>query len=215
MTGAAPERRTLVTGFLAFHGFPVNPSALLAEDCGRRFELIEVSYAAVDEFMETLDGATFDRLVLLGVAGTSGRMRFEAVAHNRIDDRPDVRGQIRGPAPIEPGAPVQMPGTLWTSRQLQIQTQQQRPSSDAGAFLCNYIYYRALRRFPRQAVGFLHVPAVERMSIDVQGEILSEALREVEEATSTITSDEHVHDSKRAQKHADQPVDREERQANL
>ena len=83
--------RTFVTGFLAFEGFDVNPSALLAERSGRRFELIEVSYSAVDAFLERLKPDSFDRWLMLGVAGKSSHMRTENFARNVIGARSDVR----------------------------------------------------------------------------------------------------------------------------
>src|SRR5213592_2679365 len=96
--------RTLVTGFLAFGEFAINPSALLAEASGRRFELIEVAYAAADEFVARLDPGSFDRLVMLGVAGKSSSMRLEQVARNRIGPRGDVRGFVSAGA-VEPDGP--------------------------------------------------------------------------------------------------------------
>src|SRR3954453_19985460 len=96
--------RTLVTGFLGFEGFDVNPSALLAERCGRRFELLEVSYSAVDAFLDRLDPHSFDRWLMLGVAGKSSRMRTENFGRNVIGARNDVRGSATI-GEIEPGGP--------------------------------------------------------------------------------------------------------------
>jgi hypothetical protein len=62
-------RRTFVTGFLAFGDVVENPSALLARSLGRRLELLEVSYAAVDAFIERVvrEQDQFDRLLMIGV----------------------------------------------------------------------------------------------------------------------------------------------------
>jgi pyroglutamyl-peptidase len=173
--------RTIVTGFLAFEGFPVNPSALLAEGCGRRFELIDVSYDAADEFVAALEPSSFDRLVLTGVAGKSSRLRTERVARNVVGDRPDVRGVVRGPGPIDADGPALLAGTLWTSQAFGWETDVRRPSEDAGDYLCNYVYWRALRRFGAgKRVGFLHVPPVEQMVLERQAEALLEILVELE-----------------------------------
>ena len=161
--------RTLVTGFLAFEGFDVNPSALLAERCGRQFDLLEVSYAAVDAFLDRLDPDSFDRWLMLGVAGKSSRMRTENFGRNVIGVRSDVRGNVTT-GEIEPGGPVQIAGTMWNSPTFAIESNLRRPSDDAGDYLCNYIYYRGLRKFDGtgKRIGFLHVPPMERMAIDVQ-----------------------------------------------
>jgi pyroglutamyl-peptidase len=158
--------RTLVTGFLAFGQFDVNPSSLLARSLDRRFELIEVSFAAVDEFVERLasdDG--FDRLLMLGVAGDRGAIKIERCARNWIGDIPDVRGEIRGPALIDPAGPDRLPLTPFEPA---IGCETLGLSDDAGCYLCNYAYYRALRRLPHKRIAFIHVPPVERIPLDAQ-----------------------------------------------
>jgi pyroglutamyl-peptidase len=174
-----------VTGFLAFEGFAINPSALLAESSGRPFQLLEVSYDAVDEFIAQLDPRRFDRLIMLGVAGKSSRLRLEQVARNRIGPRPDVRGFApcsSGIVAIAPDGPDLLPGTLWHRyAALLTETPHRRPSEDAGQYLCNYIYYRALERFgTTHAVAFLHVPPLDRVDLPTQQLVLREILEAVE-----------------------------------
>lgn len=173
--------RTLVTGFLAFEGFDVNPSALLAPRSGRRFELIEVSYAAVDQFIDRLDPASFDIWLIMGVAGNSSRMRLEMFGRNVIGARMDVTGEATA-GEIDPAGPAQIAGTLWSSPTFALETEARRPSDDAGDYLCNYIYYRALRRFDGagKRIGFLHVPPLERMPMERQLAELDEILRQIE-----------------------------------
>jgi pyroglutamyl-peptidase len=175
--------RTLVTGFLAFEGFDVNPSALLAERSGRRFELIEVSYAVVDQFIEQLDPDSFDIWLIMGVAGRSTRMRLESTGRNVIGGRTDVRGSATT-GEIDPNGPAAIAGTLWTAPSFAIETDSRRPSDDAGDYLCNYIYYRALRRFDgmNKRIGFLHVPPLGTMALERQVDELSSILREIESA---------------------------------
>src|SRR4051812_6908477 len=107
--------RTFVTGFREFGGFAVNPSALLAESCGRPFELLEVSYAAVDEFLDRLAtrAGAFDRLLMLGLRGRGTGMEVELFARNHVGEVPDVRGIVRGPAPIEPGGADALSSTMF------------------------------------------------------------------------------------------------------
>jgi len=169
-----------VTGFLAFEGFEFNPSATIAERCGRPFALIEVSYAAVDDYLASLDASRFDQLLLTGVAGRSTRMRVERFARNVVDARVDVRHFTRGPGPIDPLGLAELRGTLWTDSICDRATDVRCGSDDAGGYLCNYIYYRALQMFPGKRVGFLHVAPEEHLPIDRQLHVLSELLAELE-----------------------------------
>ena len=172
--------RTLVTGFLAFGGFDVNPSALLAQSCGRRFELLEVSFAAVDAFLERVSAdSSFDRLVMLGLNARGTTIRLERTARNHVGDTPDVRGVVRGPAPVESLGPDTLPSTLFAT------VPHAGPfaaSEDAGCYLCNYIYYRALRRLAHQRVGFVHVPPTEVLPLEVQRQQLATLLGAIEGA---------------------------------
>jgi pyrrolidone-carboxylate peptidase len=172
---AAPDR-TLVTGFLAFGRFDTNPSALLAQSCDRRHQLIEVAFEAVDEFLDHLNPLSFDRLLMLGVCGTSDRFRLECVARNIIGADPDVRLQIRGPGPIDPSAPPTLNTTLWASARVPAEL----IHHDAGCYLCNYAYFRALTRFPQKQVGFCHVPPMEVMAIDNQRDLLRQLIDQIE-----------------------------------
>jgi pyroglutamyl-peptidase len=155
---------TLVTGFLAFGRFAENPSARLAESLGRPFELIEVAFAAADECIDRLaaDAAHFDRLLMLGVRGDGSAIHLERVARNLIGPSPDVRGEAR-PGPIDPAGAAQMRTTLFDSPVPDTQF-----SDDAGSYLCNYAYYRALCRLPGKQVGFVHVPPVEAVPLEEQ-----------------------------------------------
>jgi pyroglutamyl-peptidase len=185
---ARPDR-TLVTGFLAFGEFAVNPSALLAESSDRPFRLIEVAYAAADEAIAQLNPAHFDRLLMIGVDGRTSPMRLEQVARNRVGARPDVRGfspctgsDARMSVAIDREGPDLLLGTLWQDYPaLAADTPHRRPGDDAGTYLCNYIYYRALARFGATcAVGFVHVPPLDRVPLPVQQQVLREILQIIE-----------------------------------
>jgi pyroglutamyl-peptidase len=170
--------RTFVTGFREFGGFAVNPSAPLAESCGRPFEVLEVSYAAADDFLDRLaDASAFDQLLMLGLRGRGTRIEVERFARNWIGDLPDVRGSVRGPAPIYHDAPDALPSTLFTSESAVASL---NPSEDAGFYLCNYIYYRALRLRPDIRIGFVHVPPTEVMPLDAQRRDLTRLLVAIE-----------------------------------
>jgi pyroglutamyl-peptidase len=166
---SAMRERTLVTGFGPFGEVTDNPSARLAEGCGRPFQVLEVSYRAVDGFLEMVQPSSFDRLVMLGVAAGREWVTPELFARNRIGARKDVSGAGQA-GEIEPGGPLLLEGNLWTPEALSgllIKTQIE-VSLNAGTYLCNYIYYRALSRFPDRNVGFLHVPPVDKIALERQ-----------------------------------------------
>jgi pyrrolidone-carboxylate peptidase len=163
--------RTLLTGFLSFGAFDVNPSALLAQSCGQRRVLLEVTFDAVDRFFDELPADSFDRLLMLGVCGHASLMQLECAARNYVGEAPDVRGVVRGPGAIDPAGPELREGTLWN------RSSAPPPDSilhhDAGSYLCNYAYYLALARFPGTHIGFLHVPPVHVMPIERQQQLLA------------------------------------------
>lgn len=172
----SPSSSTLITGFTAFSQFAVNPSALLAEGSGRPFVLLEVAYAAVDLFVSTLELNTIDRVVLMGVAGTSSTFRLETLAQNRIDRAADVRGHVPPSDFIDANAPIALLGTLWPAHWLASPPAHAVISDDAGGYLCNYLYFRMLLRFPNTSIGFLHVPPTDKMPIAEQHAVLKQLL---------------------------------------
>ncbi len=173
--------RIFVTGFGPFGAVTENPSAILAETCGRPFEVLEVAYAAADEFVNRLDPASFDALLMLGVATGRHEPTPELFARNWKGEVPDVRG-VNVPGPIEEGQPLLIESTLWDPHLLaHLEVHPGLHTSlDAGSYLCNYLSYRALRRFPEKRVGFLHIPPFERMDREKQVEILKHVLEKIE-----------------------------------
>jgi pyroglutamyl-peptidase len=170
----------LVTAFGPFGRFEVNPSAEVArrltDGLGRSSYVIDVCFAAVDGFVEQLEPAAFDRWVMLGATAHSDLLLLERVARNRVGALADVRGVVRGPGEIDAGMGEALRGTLWDSVQPG-ESDGWGWSDDAGDYLCNYFYWRALRRFPGKPIGFFHVPPVECMPIGRQVEVAEMLLR--------------------------------------
>jgi pyroglutamyl-peptidase len=167
----------LVTGFLAFGRFATNPSALLAASLGRRYELLTVSYAAVDAFLDRVEcDRTVGRLLMLGVCGDARATRIERFGRNHVAPPADVTGEVRGPGPIDPVGPPQLAETLFgdgIESSLGHLAPQVTWSDDAGSYLCNYALFRALRRLPHLRVGFVHVPPIEAVPHDLQRSTLA------------------------------------------
>ena len=180
----APDRtRILVTGFLGFGAFDDNPSAALAASIASaahaRHELIEVGFDAADRFIDALDCDGFEVLLMLGVSSRVATLTLERTARNHVGALADVRGAVRGPAPIETAGPDVIESTLWTPTACaEIPGSCVAKFSDnAGDYLCNYAYYRALRRLPRdKRVGFIHVPPVQVVPLQPQRSQLAQLL---------------------------------------
>ena len=177
----ADPQRTLVTGFGPFGAIKENPSAKLAEGCGRPFRILEVALEASEDLLATLDPSTFDRLLLIGVAAGRKHVTPEVYGRNQIGRVKDVQGIDRF-GPIDPQGALLLPSTLWTTEVLGelLLDPHFHVSFDAGSYLCNFITYRALTRFPEKAVGFLHVPKPEDMPLPVQAEALQKVLAALE-----------------------------------
>src|SRR4051812_21591883 len=107
-------RRILVTGFGPFGGFDLNPSQLLASSCGHPHEILDVSYAHVENWLQNLDSRCFDDLLLIGVSGRAEQPELECIAHNVVGPVPDVTGRV-GSGTIDEDGPDRIASTLWNS----------------------------------------------------------------------------------------------------
>ena len=159
----------LVTGFGPFLDHTINPSAVIAEQLSVPSHILPVSFAAVEAFLEQLEQDPPARLLMLGVHGRAVKFHLERQARNRVGSAADVDGVAKSAGPIDPSGPPQLRGTLWPKG---FRTMLGEPkltnSLDAGTYLCNYAYYRAIQRLPSTRVGFLHIPRFEAISHDDQ-----------------------------------------------
>jgi pyroglutamyl-peptidase len=169
--------RVLLTGFDRFPGAPVNPSAILVKALARRrrpafcdtlctAHVFETSYAAVDRDLPKLFAEKPDIVLMFGLAGRTRELRIEMRARNAIAvlfadaaGRRAQRGVIapRQPPAFKGGAPFARLVAALRGSALPA-----RLSHDAGRYLCNYAYWRALQRAAhgRPLIQFVHVPAV-------------------------------------------------------
>lgn len=169
--------RVFVTGFGPFGQVKENPSSILAQDSGYPHAILEVSYEAVDRFLEReFPRDSFDALLMLGVSGRAKTMQLEMFGANACQSHPDVLG-VSGKPIIEPGGPAWRETTLW-ERHHQC-PQGFRRSSSAGRYLCNYSLYQGLRWLPSHKVGFVHVPTALTLALDEQLKRLKALLRDL------------------------------------
>jgi pyroglutamyl-peptidase len=164
--------RVLITGFGPFPSAPFNPSAALAKALARRqrptlagieraTHVFATTYASVDRDLPKLFAQKPDVMLMFGVAGRRRQLCIETRARNAVSLLfPDASGQrprhgvikLRGPAALTGNAPfARLAGAAGT---------QARLSRDAGNYLCNYVYWRALEhvRGTRPLVQFVHIP---------------------------------------------------------
>jgi pyroglutamyl-peptidase len=175
------ELKVLIGGFGRFPGAPFNPSGEIAlalarrrrpalADLRRLAHVFAVRYADVDrELPALLARERPDILLLFGLAGRTRHLRIEQIARNRMSVLFPDAGRFRPPRPaIAPGrAALRNPRPLArlfkVARDVGVGA---APSRNAGSYLCNYIYWRALESAqvpggPR-LVAFVHVPPVRR-----------------------------------------------------
>jgi pyroglutamyl-peptidase len=167
----------LITGFGRFPGAPFNPSAPLARalakrrrpafaDTRRIVHIFETSYAAVDRDLPKLIARHRPDIVLMfGLAGRTPHIRIETRARNAMSVLfPDASGHRPDARAIAPGASA-LRGRAPFARLLAAARARRAPSRlsrDAGRYLCNYVYWRALAasRSGTPLVQFVHVPSV-------------------------------------------------------
>jgi pyroglutamyl-peptidase len=175
--------RALLTGFDPFGEWASNPSwdALVrADQLGLFGDLqVELVRAPVtwDGAFEALESAVAntapDFAISFGLhGGMKGRgadvIYVETTARNRDGaPKPDNAGIQRAALPIDADGPDTLPTGLPTARivkALLADGFSAEPSGDAGAYLCNHLFYRGALSFGgRFPYGFVHVPPVESL----------------------------------------------------
>lgn len=166
----------LITGFGPFPGAPFNPTGALARrlarlrypalaDVRRTAHVFPVGYAAVDRDLPRLIADHRPQVLLMfGLAARTPHVRIETRARNARASFPDATGKRPPGRSIVAGAPhraMPIPAAplLVAARATQVPAHLSR---DAGAYLCNYLCWRALDH--RQSTdapliaAFVHVP---------------------------------------------------------
>jgi pyroglutamyl-peptidase len=171
--------KILIAGFDRFPGAPVNPSGLVASRLGVRrrpalaatrrvTHVFATCYASVDRDLPMLlEREAPDIVLMFGVATRARRLRIEELARNRMSVLfPDAGGSRPTRPAIAPGRPA-LRNPRPTERLVRAAGLAGVPaarSRNAGTYLCNYIYWRALEAACMPAgpriVAFVHVPPI-------------------------------------------------------
>jgi pyroglutamyl-peptidase len=173
--------RILITGFGPFPGAPFNPTMPLVkrlselrrpalDDVDISSHIFHVTYGTVDRELPALIAELRPHaLLMFGLAARTRYLRIETRARNAVTTTfPDADRNVARKGVIVPGAhPVSfgphMARLLRAARATGIDA---RPSRDAGAYLCNYLSWRAIEATrtpdgPRLA-AFIHIPPLPR-----------------------------------------------------
>ncbi len=175
--------RILLTGFGPFPGAPYNPTEPLVArltqlrrpafaDVELASHIFPVTYAAVDrQLPELLARTQPDALLMFGLAARTSYLRVETRARNAVTmlwpDAANTRSR-KGAITREADAMPFGPHTARLLRAARLTGIDARVSRDAGAYLCNYLSWRAIERVkagggPRLA-AFIHIPLLARGS---------------------------------------------------
>ncbi len=170
--------RVVLAGFGPFPGAPFNPSTLLVEALARRrrpalagiertTHIFATAYAAVDRDVPKLFATKPDIVLIFGLAGRRRALCIETQARNAVSVLfPDATGCRPKSGIIAEGEPRSRRGNAPFARLLSAVRSLGVParlSRDAGRYLCNYAYWRALERSIGSGplVQFIHIPPVK------------------------------------------------------
>jgi pyroglutamyl-peptidase len=169
--------RVLLVGFGPFPGAPFNPSASLVTALARRrrpaladtfrtTHVFATTYSGVDRDLPALFAEKPDIVLMVGLAGRTRHLRIETRARNAVSVLfPDAGGYRPADAEILSGGPPARRGRAPFAHLLAAargNALRVGLSRDAGRYLCNYAYWKALERARdgRPLVQFVHIPPI-------------------------------------------------------
>jgi pyroglutamyl-peptidase len=173
--------RILITGFGPFPGAPFNPTTPLVkrlmqlrrpalDGVALTSHIFHVTYRTVDrELPELIAQHRPQALLMFGLAGRTAHLRVETRARNIITAHlPDADGDRAQKTSIVRGADALVFGShtanlMQAARSTGIDAQLSR---DAGAYLCNYLSWRAIEATQQPdgpaLASFVHIPLIAR-----------------------------------------------------
>lgn len=176
-TSRAPAISVLITGFGPFPGAQFNPTSKLVMALSRIrrpaflgirlvAHVFTTSYRAVDRDLQELIREHRPKVILMfGLASRAPHPRVEITARNVAAPHPDISGFSPASRTIAKGHSLPLAIKAPASRLLHAARSRGIPlalSRDAGRYLCNYAYWRALDaaqdRTGPDLVAFIHVP---------------------------------------------------------
>ena len=156
----------LVTGFGPFRDVVDNPSARLAAGLPGNSEVLQVQYSKVEAFARSVRHREEDTILCLGLNARADALRFELYAHNKIGAERGHGSRGHSRTIIKPSGPKTLGQTLLSPAELSLLKMQ--TSYTPGDYLCNFLLYSLLIRYPERRIGFVHVPPFEVIPQNVQ-----------------------------------------------
>ena len=161
----------LICGFGGFPGFSDNPASRVVERMQAAdwalpgvivtYQVIPTTWAGGHARAHAA-AAGADAVLVLGVAGGADQFRVEAQACNRAGSgRADAEGAMHPGDVIAQSGPAVAAATAPIDAMLVAIRDEGLPaemSSDAGDYLCNYVFYRLLTETAAPCTAFLHLP---------------------------------------------------------
>jgi pyroglutamyl-peptidase len=158
----------LLTAFGPFRNFNSNPSEeimkLLLEKLENYFpdiiihsHVLDVSFHSVDSYLESVD-QHYDFIFHMGVATNNDKIRIEFWPKNYVNGTDVVQMTKEGYIDSGDSAFIKADNSI-TEKSLKFieSSLWMKDSYDAGNYLCNYIFYKSMRKFENSKVLFLHV----------------------------------------------------------
>lgn len=158
-------KKILLTGFEPFDQHKINSSGelvkILSAELSLDYLILPVSYSrAYGSLEKHLEKNNYDFILMLGLASDRHEVNLERVGLNMMDSKiPDADGaHPRGEKISEKGEGAlfcELPIMDW------IKDTEMKISNHAGAYVCNYLYYRMLMGEYAQKSLFVHVPPIK------------------------------------------------------
>lgn len=145
----------LMTCFEDFSNVSENTSRLIVEGMSAPYKILPVTFEGCDRDIPD----NLDFLILVGVAASRSKITVERFAHN-LNHSP-IQPDNNGHKPIHEQIDTAGAVALTTSIPPQLIDPIEGSwewSTSAGSYVCNALYYKCLRRFPRTKTIFVHVP---------------------------------------------------------
>lgn len=160
----------LITGFGPFRNFAVNPSGVVASALDPAAVILPVQYGKVELFVRSFKNQPPDRILSIGVAKQLSEPVFELYAHNVIGAEKGAGSRSHSRTVVKTGGPSTVGQTFISPTHLKTNQVPMKLGFDPGTYLCNFILYSWLIRYPSARVGFIHIPPFETMEMDEQVE---------------------------------------------
>lgn len=170
--------RFLVTYFGPFKHFQDNPAELVGRKLEElhlnsekiNFKKLDVTFDCIDQFVET-ELENFDLVLQLGVASKSEKIRLELIGKNEVKGT-DNSGIYREGI-IDEKISLKL-YTLFDNLKLESLLKKYPNevvlSENAGAYLCNYLYFKSIKKGLNKQIVFIHLANFQDLPLAVSYE---------------------------------------------